>query len=81
MKTKRVVGQPPKLRSIYSGKFIRIANTGDVVTSDTFVTIGAGGGFDSTESVREFRVIGSVVHRVRVGDATSYAVTEVDVPD
>ncbi len=94
MTTVRVVGQRPKMHSS-DGRFLRFAYNGEIVglpqpsTDDLYgddpvtryCTVSSGGGFDSSEEVHAFRIPGTVIRIIHRGDATSYSVTEIDVPD
>lgn len=80
MKTRRIVGQPPKMCRL-DGTFLRMARDGESVSEDTYVTVASGGGFDRVETLHEFRQLGTRVRLLSRGCAQLYAVTELDVPE
>lgn len=80
MKTRRIVGQSPKMRRP-DGTFLRVAFDGETVSADRYVTVSSGGGFDDVETLHEFRVVGSKVRVISRGCPSLYAVTEIEVPE
>ena len=80
MKTTRIAGQPAKLWTD-DGRFLRLARDGETLAAHHYLTVDEGGGFgDYPPRTYTFREAGTVVRRVSNGSASTYAVTEVDVP-
>ena len=80
-KVVRVVGQSPKWRRA-DGSLIGYAHDGEVLVDTTYyLSIESGGGFDDESETIIFREINTRVKIVSKGDASSYAVTDVILPE